>query len=141
MNISTRESRKLRPRTRVFCWKSNWLGKPLKQIIELNLEEIHRDLQRAEFKRIGDLIKQRNKLFHSEAQPFLHRFDTGELSYAETSALMDLLKQRLDEENSDLFTPYVSALESLQDSVDLEHLATFGMEELNDLRVELDRLE
>ena len=98
------------------------------------------DLQRAEFKRIGDLIKQRNKLFHSEAQPFLHRFDTGELSYAETSALMDLLKQRLDEENSDLFTPYVSALESLQDSVDLEHLATFGMEELNDLRVELDRL-
>ena len=98
------------------------------------------DLQRAEYRRINDLIGARNKLYHSEAQPFLHRFDTGELSYAETSALMDLLKQRLDEENSDLFTPYVGALESLQDSVDLEHLATFGMEEVNDLRVELERL-
>ena len=98
------------------------------------------DLQRAEFRRINDLIKQRDKLFHSEAQPFLHRFDTGELSYAETSALMDLLKQRLDEENAGIFNPYVSALESLQDSVDLEHLATFGMDEINDLRVELERL-
>ena len=53
---------------------------------------------------------------------------------------MDLLKQRLDEENSDLFVPYISALESLQESVDLEHLATFGMEEVSDLRVELERL-
>ena len=97
-------------------------------------------LQRAEYKRVKGLIDQRNKLFHSEAQPFLHRFDTGELSYSETSELMDLLKRRLDEENAELFIPYVSALESLQDSVDLEHLATFGMEEVNELRVELERL-
>ncbi|MDE0503829.1 MAG: ATP-binding protein, partial [Candidatus Poribacteria bacterium] len=97
-------------------------------------------LQRAEYQRIRDVISHRNKLFHSEAEPVLHRFDTGELSYAETSELMDRLKQRVDEENEDLFTPYVGALESLQESVDLEHLATFGMEEVNDLRVELERL-
>ena len=99
-----------------------------------------RNLQKAEFERIREVMQQRNKLFHSEAEPLLHRFDTGELSYMEISKLMDLLKQRVDEENSDLFIPYMGALESLQDSIDLEHLATFGMEEIGDLRVELERL-
>ncbi|MCY4259778.1 MAG: DNA cytosine methyltransferase [Rhodobacteraceae bacterium] len=32
------------------------------------------------------------------------------------------------------------ALESLKESIDLEHLATFGMEELGELRTELERL-
>jgi signal transduction histidine kinase len=97
-------------------------------------------LQRAEFERIRELVKQRNKLFHAEASPLLHRIETGELSYAEASKLMELLKQRLDEENSELFVPYIGALESLKESIDLEHLATFGMEELGDLRTELERL-
>ena len=97
-------------------------------------------LQRAEYQRMRDVIAQRNKLFHSEAKPILYRFDSGELSYATASELMNRLKQRVDEENEDLFTPYLGALESLQESVDLEHLATFGMEEVNDLRVELERL-
>ncbi|MBT6770083.1 MAG: hypothetical protein HOA81_13970 [Opitutales bacterium] len=97
-------------------------------------------LQKAEFARIRELVGERNKIFHAEATPLLHRFETGELGYAEISKLMDLLKQRLDEENSDLFIPYIGALESLQESIDLEHLATFGMEELSDLRSELERL-
>ena len=53
--------------------------------------------------------------------------DTGELSYAETLKLLDLLKQQIDQENSDLFIPYIGALESLQESIDLEQLATFGI--------------
>ena len=35
---------------------------------------------------------------------------------------------------------FVDALESLQDNIDLEHLATFGMEELGEARDELERL-
>ena len=97
-------------------------------------------LQRAEHQRINDIIKHRNKLFHTEAEPLMYRFETGELSYAETSKLMTLLKQRMEEENNELFNPYIGALESLQESIDLEHLATFGMEEISDLRIELERL-
>ena len=102
-------------------------------------KSIH-DLQDAEGKRIRKLAGERNKVFHSDAEPLLHRFDAGELSYGETSKLMDMLKQRIDQENNDLFIPYISALESLQESIDLEHLATLGMEEVDDLRVELERL-
>ena len=98
------------------------------------------ELQKAEFKRIRDVVSQRNKHFHSEASPLLARFDRSELSFAETSKLMEQMKERIDAENADIFVPYIGALESLKESIDLEHLAAFGMEELGDMRAELDRL-
>ena len=97
-------------------------------------------LQKEEHQRIRDIVSQRNKAFHAEATPLLHRFETRQLSYAETSKAMNTLKQRLDGENRELFVSYIAALESLKDSIDLEHLATFGMEELGELRTELERL-
>ena len=97
-------------------------------------------LQREENQRIRDIVKQRNRAFHAEATPLIHRFETGQLSYAETSKAMTALKQRLDEENRELFISYIAALESLKESIDLEHLATFGMDELGELRTELERL-
>ncbi|WP_163879070.1 ATP-binding protein [Rhizobium laguerreae] len=98
------------------------------------------DLQREEFERVRLLFDQRNKYFHTEATPLIHRLETGELSFLEVSKLMENLKDRIDAENAELFVPYIGALESLKESVDLEHLATFGMEELSDLRTELERL-
>jgi len=97
-------------------------------------------LQRAEFQRIKELIGQRNKHFHTEATPMLARFDRAELTYAEASKMLERLKEDVDTENQDLFIPYIGALESLKESIDLEHLATFGMEELSDMRSELERL-
>ena len=97
-------------------------------------------LQREEHQRIRDTVSQRNKVYHAEATPLVHRFETGQLSYAETSKAMNTLKHRLDEENRDLFVSYIAALQSLKESIDLEHLATFGMEELGELRTELERL-
>ena len=97
-------------------------------------------LQRAEFQRIKDLITERNKYFHTEASPLLVLFDRGELSFAEAAKRMEQEKERVDAENEDLFLPYISALESLKESIDLEHLAAFGMEEAGDMRAELDRL-
>ena len=97
-------------------------------------------LQRDEHQRIQEIVKQRNKLYHAEATPLVHRFETGQMSYAKTSKAMNALKQRLDEEHRDLFVSYIGALESLKESIDLEHLATFGMEEIGELRTELERL-
>ena len=97
-------------------------------------------LQREENQRIREIVKQRNKVFHAEATPLIHRFETGHLSYSEASKAMNLLKQRLDRENKEIFVSYIMALESLKESIDLEHLATFGMEELGELKTELERL-
>lgn len=97
-------------------------------------------LQRAEFERVRDLIAARNKYFHAEASPLLARFDRGELTFAEAAKMMEREKARVDQENEELFLPYIGALESLKESIDLEHLAAFGMEEAGDMRAELDRL-
>lgn len=97
-------------------------------------------LQKAEFDRLHELISQRNKYFHAEATPLLHRFDRAELSYSDASKLMEQMKERVEQENTDIFEPYIGALESLRESIDLDHLAAFGMEELSDLRTELERL-
>lgn len=97
-------------------------------------------LQRSEAQRIRDLVAERNKVFHAEALPLLARFDRSEISYAETSKMLECLKADVDEANEGLFGPYAGALESLRESIDLEGLAAFGMEELGDLRAELERL-
>lgn len=97
-------------------------------------------LQREEHDRIRNITKQRNKAFSVEASPLLLRFRSGRLSYLDATRAMSTLKQRLDFENRNLFVSYIAALESLKESIDLEHLATFGMEELSDLRTELERL-
>ena len=97
-------------------------------------------LQEHEQQRIQDIVQQRYKLYQAEATPLLHRFETGQMSYGDTSKAMTMLKQRIDEENRDVFVSYIGALQSLRDSIDLEHLATFGMEEIGHLRTELDRL-
>lgn len=97
-------------------------------------------LQRSEAERIRGLVGERNKVFHGEAAPLLARFDRGEWSYAEASRALECLKSDVDEANEGLFGPYAAALESLRDSIDLEGLAAFGMEEAGDMRAELERL-
>lgn len=122
----------------------------LERQISRNAAQLHRriqqwkrtidDLQKAEFDRIRGLVDQRNKVFHAEATPLLARFDRGDLTFSEASKLLDRMKEDTDAANADLFVPYIGALESLKESIDLEHLATFGMDELADMRTELERL-
>ena len=97
-------------------------------------------LQKKEYQRIREIVKQRNRLFDAEAKPLIHRFETGQMSYSEASKSINTLKERIDEQNRELFLSYIGALESMQESIDLEHLATFGMEEIGQLRTELERL-
>lgn len=98
------------------------------------------ELQKSEFDRIRDVVDQRNKVFHAEAIPVLARFDRGEVTYAEAAKLLEHLKEDMNAQNAEIFVPYIGALESLKESIDLDHLASFGMEELGDMRAELDRL-
>jgi signal transduction histidine kinase len=64
----------------------------------------------------------------------------NELTVPMLVKMMEELRERMDTENANLFEPYIGALESLGESIDLEHLANFGMDEVNELRQELDRL-
>jgi len=122
----------------------------LEKQVARNAAQIHRRiqgwrksidaLQKEEFERIRDLVAERNKVFHAEAPAILARFDRSEINFGEAARLLDRLKSDVDVANEDMFVPYIGALESLKESIDLEHLAMFGMEEVSELRLELERL-
>ena len=97
-------------------------------------------LQGQERVRVRSVVKDRVDSFKREAEPLVDRARVGAMSYGEATFSMDRLKERFDEENRDIFVPYISALESLAESVDLIHLATFDSDEVGELRGEVDRL-
>ncbi|MGX5775372.1 ATP-binding protein [Methylorubrum zatmanii] len=97
-------------------------------------------LQKAEFERLNKLISQRNKEYQVEAEPLIGVFDRGEATYIEVSKRLEALRDTHVADNAAIFAPYVAALENLTESIDLEHLASFGAEENVELRTELDRL-
>ena len=98
------------------------------------------DLQTTEARRIREVLNERMRTFETESRLLLHRYNVGTLDFIEASQLLDSLRRRMDEENDHIFLPYAGALEILRESIDLEHLAVFGMEEVSDLRSEVDRL-
>lgn len=97
-------------------------------------------LQQSEFDRLKKLYAERNKEFSSDSGPILAKFDRGEIDYPTARRALDELKDRHVETNAQMFEPYVAALENLSESIDLEHLASFGADENRELRTELDRL-
>ena len=125
-----------------------------KQILQEQIDDqaaqIHRRLRewkrsvdtllQSESARIDQITQSRYRHFHMEAQPVLQRFEAGDLTYSQVRGLLDQLKGQADEENARLLSPYLGALESLRDSIDLEQLAVFEMEETGELRRELERL-
>ena len=98
------------------------------------------DLQTNENQRIRDLIDVRNKLFHAEAAPILTQGEQEIISFNEASKKLQIIFDNIYIENSSLFEPYIRALENMQENIDLEVLATFGLDENDELHSEIDRL-
>lgn len=99
-----------------------------------------KDILGAEIKRISDLVDERNKRYHSETLPLLADLEHGRATLAKVLDQLELERDKQERENSDLFEPYISTLKSLQESVDIETLVSFTMDESAEIRQELDRL-
>jgi signal transduction histidine kinase len=93
-----------------------------------------------EIKRISDLVDERNKRYHTETLPLLDDLEHGRTTLAQVLDQLDEKRDKQDRENSGLFEPYISTLKSLQESIDIEALISFTMEESTKLRQDLDRL-
>lgn len=98
------------------------------------------DLQKSEFSRFRELVDVRNKVYHEDLAPILQRVKRGEIALADAIELANGVRDRVNLENEHLFPPYIRALESLQDSIDLEFLASSGSDEISKLETELERL-
>jgi signal transduction histidine kinase len=97
-------------------------------------------LQREENARIRKIREERSGAFREAAGAVMHKLVAGELPLGEASRMVEELRSAQDRDNVELFESYIGALESLRDSIDLQSLATAGVQELAELRGELDRL-
>lgn len=99
-----------------------------------------RSLMSAEFVRVDSLADKRKLLFKDQAEATILLFKVERETFASASSKITNLERSITEENTAIFEPYVRAFESLKESIDLERLATSGLEDLAEARAELDRL-
>jgi signal transduction histidine kinase len=102
-------------------------------------EEIEQG-QRGEFDRLRELLQARRRGFDEAAAAIELRLKAGEVNLIQASKLLTEVQRRMDRESAEIFVPYIDALKSLGESIDLQSLASVGMEEISELRADLDRL-
>lgn len=98
------------------------------------------DLQKQEFARVRELAESRKGAFDQEVEAAMQLFEIGQKPFSDASKVISEARDRLLAENDEIFEPYIRSLEALKESIDLETLATSGLEDAADLRSELDRL-
>lgn len=94
----------------------------------------------SEINRLSEIVDERNKTYHAEVLPMLEDLEYNRLTLAKVLDSLDKEKNKQDRENEELFEPYISTLKNLQSSIDLETLVSFAMQESEEVRRELDRL-
>ena len=97
-------------------------------------------LLESERHRLASLFRNRSGAYRTLMLPLIDDVAHERLSL--NDALLELERERAkqDFDNSELFEPYLSALQSLAESIDLVSLAGFGMDQADELRSEIDRL-
>lgn len=94
----------------------------------------------SELERIAEVQNERNKAYHAKMLPLLDDVEEGRLSLRKVSELLEQERNVQDFENEELFEPYISALNSLKESIDLAGLARFSQDQADELREEVARI-
>lgn len=99
-----------------------------------------RELLDSEQVRIATLYEESSKRYHALTLPLLDDVEYERISLAEALERLAIERDKVDSDNSEVFEPYISAMRSLQENIDLETLAAYGMDTVDEMREELDRL-
>ena len=93
-----------------------------------------------EQQRINELIEVRNKRYHERTLPLLDDVENERIPLGEVLHRLADEREKVDFDNRETFEPYIAALRSLQENIDLTTLADYGMETVDEMREEIDRL-
>lgn len=99
-----------------------------------------RDLLDSEQVRIAKLYEESSKRYHALTLPLLDDVEHERITLTEALDRLAIERDKVDSDNSEIFEPYISAMRSLQENIDLETLAAYGMDTVDEMREELDRL-
>jgi len=98
------------------------------------------EILNSEIQRINRLTDERNKSYHLEMLPRLDDLEHQRTSLTQVLDELDRERDRQDSKNAEVFEPYISVLKSLQESVDVEALISFTLEESSNLHKKLEEL-
>jgi signal transduction histidine kinase len=99
-----------------------------------------KQLLSSEIARVASVVDDRNRRYHTATLSLLEGLDNFTCSISEVLERLDAEKERQDRENSEFFDPYISTLRDLRESVDLEALVTVTMDDADQVRSEINRL-
>lgn len=97
-------------------------------------------LLNSELERIAELQNERNKAYHAKTLPLIDDVEHERIPLRKVSEELEHERDRQDAENAELFEPYISALNSLKERIDLAGLAHFNQDQADELREEVDQL-
>lgn len=99
-----------------------------------------KEILSSELQRISELIDERNKSYHREMLPRLEDLEHQRISLTQVLDELDRERDRQDRKNAEVFEPYISVLKSLQESIDIESMISFTLEESTVLNKKLEEL-
>jgi C4-dicarboxylate-specific signal transduction histidine kinase len=104
------------------------------------MESGSQEILNSEIQRISQLTDERNKSYHLEMLPRLDDLEHQRISLTQVLDEIDRERDRQDRKNAEVFEPYISVLKSLQESIDVETMISFTLNESTELKQELERL-
>jgi len=99
-----------------------------------------REILSSEMARLSEMTEQRNKKYHGVAMPMITAMDDGHMALPELLTRLEQERDREDSENAAIYESYISTLRNLQDSVDIEAVLSTSLDEVDDVKSELARL-
>ncbi len=94
----------------------------------------------SEKERLAEMITVKHEEYKLNAQSIVVDIENGAISLSKGLELVDLEMDKHQRDNEQIFIPYINALQSLQEDIDLAGLADFTMEQTSALQAEVDRL-
>ncbi|TOM24056.1 signal transduction protein [Vibrio parahaemolyticus] len=99
-----------------------------------------RELLRAELERFEQLVDSCNKAYDASLTELLQDLDLGAITPADAMKKIDAEYQKQEIANAQALKPYISALSSIRNAIDLEGLAIASLRESNKWQQEAARL-
>lgn len=90
--------------------------------------------------RVVALKVTRKEVMRQQAEPILALVREERMPLTTASKKVETIRSDIDDENAEIFEGYISALESLKESIDLQNIALHGVYDTEDLRAEVERL-
>ena len=94
----------------------------------------------SEKERLAEMISTKHEEYKLSAQSIVSDIENGTVSLSKGLELIDAEMDKHQHDNEQTFIPYINALQSLQEDIDLAGLADFTMEQSSALQAEVDRL-